>query len=313
MCFGMYDTMPNQPADLAAFARDHHGLFRRQDAVALGWTDARLQQLVCTGWCDKPRHGVYRIGGAPRTLAQTDLAAVWFAGADGVASHRAASRLWGAPGFGNAGPEITRPRGRSQRREYGSVHGSLVLPGSHRTEHRSIPITTPARTVFDLAGVVSPGRTERVLDDFLNRRLCTLAQLQQVFFALARRGRRGTVTMRTLLEARGEGYIATASELERRARAVFEQHGLPMPEFEVDLGSEAWVGRVDCYWRDQRVVVELDSRLHHTALVDREADRRRDNELMAAGWRVIRVTWRDLHDDPAKVCRLIRTALAAAA
>ena len=305
--------MTSEPAELAAFAREHHGLFHRRDALALGWTHARLQHLVQTGWCDKPRHGVYRIGGAPTTRPQLDLAAVWFAGADGVVSHRAAVRLWDAPGFSSAGPEITRPRGRSQRREYGLVHGSLVLPDSHCTEHRSIPITTPARTVFDLAGVVSTGRTERVLDDFLNRKLCTLAQLQQVFFALARRGRRGTVTMRTLLEARGEGYVAPASELERRARAVFEQHGLPMPEFEVDLGSEAWVGRVDCYWREAKVVVELDSRLHHTALLDREADRRRDNELMAAGWRVIRVTWRDLHDAPIQVVRLIRTALAAAA
>jgi len=298
---------------LAALAREHHGLFRYDDAIALGWTPARLLQLVQAGWCDKPRHGVYRVGGAPTTRTQLDLAAVWFAGADAVSSHRAAARLWGAPGFGNEQPEILRLRGRSQRREYGRVHGCLVLPASHCTERWSIPITTPARTVFDLAGVVAAGRTERALDDFLKRNLCTLTQVQQVFFALARRGRRGTVTMRSLLDARGEGYVAPASELERVARAVFEEHGLAMPDFEVDLGSEAWIGRVDCYWREERLVVELDSRLHHTVLSDRESDRRRDNELMAAGWRVIRVTWSDLRDEPAKVVGLIRSALAAAA
>jgi len=299
--------------ELANTAREHHGLFRYEDAVTLGWTPARLRQLVQSGWCEKPRHGVYRVGGAPTTRTQLDLAAVWFAGADAVCSHRAAARLWGAPGFGNEPPEVLKPRGRSQRREHGRVHGCLVLPAAHCTERWSIPITTPARTVFDLAGVVTPGRTERALDDFLKRSLCTLTQIQQVFFALARRGRRGTVTVRTLLEARGEGYIAPASELERVARAVFSDHGLPMPDFEVDLGSDAWIGRVDCYWRDQRLVVELDSRLHHTALSDRESDRRRDNELMASGWRVIRVTWNDLHHEPVKVVRLIRSALGAAA
>ena len=228
-------------------------------------------------------------------------------------SHRCGARIWRIPGFGGAGPELTKPRGQSQRRSYGLVHGSLVLPPSHRTLHRSLPVTTVARTIFDLAGVVRPDRVERALDHALSTGLCTLGQVQQVFFAVARQGRRGTVTMRNLLEDRGDGYVAPASELERRGRALFAAHGLPTPAFEVDLGSDAWVGRVDCVWRDQRVIVELDSRRHHSALLDRESDRRRDNELMAAGWRVLRVTWDDLEHRPASVARWIRAALASAA
>lgn len=174
-------------------------------------------------------------------------------------------------------------------------------------------MTTPARTVFDLAGLVHPGRVERTLDEALKRKLCTLADVQQVFFVLARRGRRGTTTMRALLDARGPGYVPPASELERLARLEFARGGLPDPEFEVDVGSTDWVGRVDCLWRAQRVIVELDGTRYHGSLVDREADRRRDNQLMAAGWRVIRVTWEDLKIRPDEVVSWIRDALAAAA
>lgn len=294
---------------LADTARTHHGLFRVDQARALGIERWRLDMLVRSGWCDRPWRGIYRLRGAPDTADQALLVAVWFSGADAVASHRAVAGLSGWPGFGGSWPEVTKPRGQSQRRPYGRVHGSLVLPATHRSVRRAIPVTTPARTVFDLAGVVPRGRAERALDHVLNERLCTLADLQQVFFAMARQGRRGTVAMREFLKERGEGYVAPASELERIGRKLFADGGVPAPAFEVDLGSDKWVGRVDCVWRDERVIVELDSRRHHTGLLARDSDRRRDNELMAAGWRVIRVNWADLHDRPDEVLAWIRDAL----
>lgn len=313
MPFDSFWPVRVETASLAGLARTQHGLFRREQAIELGWTRARLHSLVASGWCDHPRRGVYRVVGAPVTKFQLDLAAVWFAGGDAVASHRSGARLWAVPGFWKEGPEVSMARGRSQRREYGLVHGSLLLPAEHRTVVAGIPVTTPARTIFDLAGVVSSGRVERALDDVLARRLCTLGQVQSVFFALAKRGRRGTVVMRALLDARGEGFVAPASELERVARRVFAEAGLPTPAFEVDLGTDDWVGRVDCCWRPQRLIVELDGRRHHSSLIDRASDRRRDNELMAAGWRVLRVTWDDLHQRPAEVVGWIRSALASAA
>lgn len=297
---------------LADVARRHHGLFRIDDVARLGLERRKVAELVRAGWCDRPWRGIYRVRGAPATADQALLVAIWFGGEDAVGSHRAAARVWGAPGFLGAGPEVTKPRGQSQRRPYGRVHGSLALPSAHRTVRRGLAVTTPARTVFDLAGVVSQGRTERALEFVVDQGLCTMEDLHHVFFALARRGRRGTVAMRELLESRGPGYVAVASELELLGRAVFRDGGLPVPSFEVDVGSSDWIGRVDALWRDERVIVELDSRKHHTSLLARDADRRRDNELMAAGWRVIRVTWEDLQHRPAEVVRWIRQALDAA-
>ena len=298
--------------DLSNHAARHHGLFRRADAKRLGIGTHRLEGLVASGWCARPVRGVYRVGGSPATSEQAVLAAVWGSDEDAVASHLAAARLWDLPGFGRATPEVTRPRGQNQRLSIGVVHGSMRLPSTHTTQHSAIPVTTPARTIFDLAGVLTTPRTANALDAALSRRLCTIAQLDQVFFALARRGRRGTAAMRELLEARGLGYVPPASELERRARQVFRDGGPPQPAYEVDLGDDAWIGRVDCVWRDSRVIVELDGRRFHDGLSSRTADRERDNRLMAQGWRVIRVTWDDIVQRPQVVVNWIRTALRAA-
>ena len=94
---------------------------------------------------------------------------------------------------------------------------------------------------------------------------------------------------------------------------MLDAHNVPHPVRQLAAGGEQPVGRVDFAYRSARLLIELDSRKHHTALSDRENDRRRDNELMAAGWRVIRITWWDLVNEPERVVALLRTALAAAA
>lgn len=300
----------DQPfASLAHHASLHHGLFRTVDALEHGVAKDRLQTLVESGWCQRLGVGVYRVAAAPATGRQSILAAVWAHRPGTVASHRAAAFLEHLTGYRTASPEVTLEHGANQRGR-GRVHVSLVLPASHTTVIDNIPVTRVARTLFDLAGVEPQGRVEVALDDALSRKLCTLREINRVFFALARRGRKGTATMRELLEARGEGYVPPASELERRARRVFAAGGLPLPEFEVELGTDDIIGRVDCVWRSARLIVELDGQRFHGSHSARDADRRRDNRLVAAGWRVIRVTWRDLHDHPDAVVDQIRAALA---
>lgn len=294
---------------LAAFTARHHGLFRSDDARVHGISRDQVRYLVSTGWCVMVARGVYRVTAAPKTGRQLLLAEVWAHDTRAVASHRAAGHLWNLVGYRAPRPEVTVEFGANQRRS-GPTHASLWLPTRHTTVHDSIPVTRVARTLFDLAGVEPQGRVEVALDDALSRNLCSLEQMNQVFFALARRGRKGTAAMRELLEDRGEGYVAPASALERLARAVFSEGGLPMPSFEVHLGDDDLAGRVDCVWRDARLVVELDGQRFHGSRSAREADRGRDNRLMAAGWRVIRLTWDDLKKRPHEVLAQVRAALA---
>ncbi len=297
-----------------AEAMRFHGVFTTEDLVRLGISDEVLSRRLSTGEWERAHRGVFNVCGHPRTFRQQLMAAVRFNGEGAVASHRAAATLWGLPGFGrHPVVELSKPRGRSQRKAYGWVHGSLVLPETHVTTNDHIPVTEPARTVFDLAGTAHPLRVARALDNALAMRLTSMARLRAVFADLAGQGRRGTVVMRELLEARGAGYLAPNSELEALARRVLGAAGLPEPRFEANLGDDEWVGRVDVLFEQARLVIELDSRRHHSVLSDHARDRRRDNRLMAAGWRVLRFTWEDLTERPAEVIAQVRAALGLAA
>jgi hypothetical protein len=292
---------------LATFAARHHGLFRMADARDAGASRQDVRTLTASGWCVLVSPGVYRIAGAPPTDHQAILASVWGRPPGAVASHRAAAYIWGLLGYHRASRDVSISFGGTQPTA-SNVHTSLWLPPQHVTMREAIPLTRVARTIFDLAGVETPGRLELLVDDAIARRLCTQRQLENVFFALARRGRRGTAAMRERLEDMGPGYIAPASQLERLARRLFTERGVPMPRFEVHLGDDDVVGRVDCTWTEARLVVELDGQRYHGTPAARNRDRKRDNRLVAAGWRVIRFTWDDLRDHPDDV-----VALAAAA
>lgn len=266
--------------------------------------------MVRRGWCERVATSTYRIAGAPFTAYQEVLGLVWGRGPGAMASHRAAARLWGLPGYARARPELLVPHGSEQRSGAARVHVSRVLPAAHRAEVRGVPVTTAARTLFDLAGVDHLDRVEEALDQALVRKLCSLRQVNQVLFVLGRRGRAGTTGIRQLLADRGEGEVVPASVLERRFRRLVRASGeVPVPRFEVDLGAEDWIGRVDCVWQEQRLVVELDGRRWHDGRRALERDRARDNRLVGGGWRVLRFTWDDLKHRPADVMTTIRRAL----
>jgi very-short-patch-repair endonuclease len=298
---------------LARIAARQHGAFTSSQADVVGLTRRGIEGLVRSGWCVRCSRGVFRVRAAPATKRQRLAIAVLSSGPDAWASHGSAAQLAEADWFGSARPEVSRPRGSSQRSGLAIVHGSLWLPPEHGTVRHGIPTTTPARTIFDLASCLPRARLDRVMDEFTRRQLCTVGQVQQVFFVLARRGRPGSGMVRAMLEDLGEERMVPASELERAFRRLIAGQGLPDPRFEVDLGGDTWIGRVDVIWSEARLVVELDSRRHHGGLTARDADRRRDNELMAEGWRVLRFTWDDLQRRPAEVMAALRRALRSAA
>lgn len=236
-------------------------------------------------------------------------------GPDAAASHRSAAALLGVPGFSRSGhPEVTTPRPRRHRTTGGVVHRWRPFPDHHLTVVEGIATTRPARTLVDLAGVLHPARTERAVDNCLSAGILTLADLHSTFIELAGRGRKGIALMRRLLDERGPGYVAPASELEARFLALVRDAGLPEPERQLDVGDhQRWAGRVDVAYPVHGLVIELDSRRYHDAKVDLEDDQVRDQGLMAGGWRVIRIRWKQLTERPDEVVSLLQRLLRHAA
>ena len=296
---------------IAMVAESQHGVFTLDQARAQGATKAAVQHRLQTrAWLSFPYSEVFRIAGCPVSWEQELHALVLATAPTAAASHRSAAALLGVPGFPRRGEvEVVTTRPIRDRTPGAWVHSSRVLPVEHLTVVEGIVTTGVARTLVDLAGVLAPQRTERVLDNCLARKLVTLEALRSALLLLARNGRPGIVTIRRLLADRPDGYVAPESGLEARAIELIRSAGLPEPVRQIEVGdNDARIGRVDLAYPDRRLLIGVDSVLHHSTLVDRRADEVRDRRLEAAGWTVERVTQEELGHPTTLIGRL-RTLL----
>lgn len=168
------------------------------------------------------------------------------------------------------------------------------------TSYGGIPVTTPARTLFDLASVLDRHGLEHAFPEAEVLRLLSPVSVP----ALLERhpGRRGAKALRAVLEDLGDrGADVTRSELEDRFRALVADAGLPRPRLNSVVEAAGRRYEVDAVWPAAGLVAELDGAAVHQTRRAFEADRRRDRALIAAGWRVVRITWRELLDRPHQV------------
>jgi very-short-patch-repair endonuclease len=270
-----------------------HGLLTRAQLSSAGFSRHAIDHLVRSGRLLIIAPGLLVLNGSPETPAQRALAACL--DADGALSHRSAAAWWGLPGFRLQRLEVMRLRGGTARRSnLARVHQPRRLEPHHIATWRGLPVTRPARTIFDLAATAHPGFVERTLDTMWSRGLVTIAGLDRMMSDVAARGRTGVVLMRQLIDARRVLRQSTGSRLELRFEALADRAGIPPLRRQVDLGDDEWIGRMDFVAVERRLVVEVDSEIHHAALLDRRRDLDRTRRLVAAGWSVRRYTEDDL-------------------
>jgi predicted transcriptional regulator of viral defense system len=304
-------TVPAMDDRMDAIARRQHGLITRRQALELGLSDHAIQHRLRIGTWLRVARGVYRFAGVPPTSVMELLAGLLSIGGSAAACRSSAAALFGLPGFSIRPFHALVPIDAQSRVPGIRVHRTKCFDLGMTTTVDGVPVTTIRRTLFDLCGTVSFGRAERAVDHALSRRLVAPSELGEVFDRLARRGRPGSAGMRAILEDRGivDG-PGPESELERRFLALCRSADLPMPELQVDVGSDgAWIARVDCLFRATCVVVELDGATFHTSLSDRRADAVRDAALERAGFSVLRFTWNEVVGHPADVLERLAAAL----
>jgi very-short-patch-repair endonuclease len=233
------------------------------------------------------------------------MAAVLFGGPEAALSHQSAAELWGiAPRRGRA-IDVTRRSG--WRASPGIVVHRNAISVDEIEVVAGIPCTCVPRTSLDLAASSSRDELERAINQIEVRRLTHTLSVYDLLERYPRR--RGTPLLRALLDDRLEARGITRSKLEERFAALLARSDLPRPQFNAGLAVHGRFFEVDCLWRKQRVIVELDGvRVHGTDLAF-EKDRERDRLLIADGWRVPRITWRQLRDDAPAVLADLRTLL----
>jgi len=298
----------SSPERLAAVVRRQHGVFSRRQALEVGFTASQIQQRLGINEWRRIEPGVYRITTHGRSWHQDVMARVLWAGNGAVASHRTAGVLWKLDGFDRGPVEISVPRSRQSGR---GVHRKTDLAKADTTWSDGIPVTTPARTLIDLASVVSAGRVEAAMESALRSGLTSVDQIQRRLDRLSRRGRRGLAVMRALLAQR-QARPPTDSLLETRFLQALRHADLPEPvrQHRVYVGGRL-IARVDLAYPERRLFIELDGWTTHSALESFVADRRRQNRLVALGWQPLRFTWEDVTTGIAAAIGVVRAALTA--
>ena len=218
-------------------------------------------------------------------------------GDSAVLSHRSAAVAWALLAGLDGDVDVIVPERGRQRRPGIRVHRSRLQPVEVTRRH-GMPVTTPLRTILDLAAVARPAELELAVAEAERRRLATTPNVRKAIEESPRRA--GMAQLRSFLDRVG-GPALTRSAAERELLRLVRAAGLPAPEHNVAAGGHV----VDLMWREQRLVAEVDGYAYHSGRAAFERDRSRDAELLAAGYRVLRVTWRQLVERPeAVVARL---------
>ncbi|MDQ6745518.1 MAG: DUF559 domain-containing protein [Actinomycetota bacterium] len=247
--------------------------------------------------------GIYLLGHPVPPPGAREVGALLLCGPHAALSHRSAAALLG---FAPPDPDAVHvtvttdgPRTRPGLR----VHRTTSLPSRDRRRHRGLALTSAARTLLDLAADGDPGLEQAVAEAQVQR----LISQRELHLAVDRAaGRPGTPALAALVRTDEQGF--TRSQAERLVRGLCRQARLPEPRCNVRVcGYE-----VDLLWPGQRLIVEVDGHSAHGHRAAFERDRRKQMELVAAGYRVIRVTWRQLRGEPLAVIAAVARALGGA-
>jgi len=301
-----YDTI------LHDLALEHRGLIPRSIARHRGVPDATFYRWSRSGLLLPCQPGVWRLRSSPPSWEQGMLAAVLAAGHGAAVSHRSAARLRGLTDDADRAPfDISVPRDRKPRLRDVVVHRSLDLVPRHVTMLDGLPVTTVERTLADLGDVVPRRHVAWAMERGVISRSTTIDRLWSFLDELGRQGRNGRGALREALESWLFDGRPPDSVLEVIFARLCHDHGLPCPEYQVSIGLPGGEkARVDALWRGARLMVEVDGLHAHASAVQLQRDLRRQNGLVALGYRVLRYTWHDVVREPRVVAHDLRVELA---
>ncbi len=274
----------------------------RRQLAALGLGRGAIDARVRIGHLGVLHRGVYAMGHFPLSIRGRWLAAVLACGDRAVLSHRSAACLWGLARPRRGPIDVTNPRG-SHGPAGIHLHRSKLAEDERAVEAR-IPITSVPRTLLDLAEVLDEDGLRRAFEEADRLKLLRMPELERVCAQAGRR--KGLPALRRLIDA-ARAPVTTRSPLEDRFAEFCREHltDLPAPMTNVSiLGNE-----VDAYWPPQHLVVEMDSWEFHHHRAAFEHDRARDAAMQTAGYRVIRLTHRQLETEAPRIATQLRKLL----
>jgi predicted transcriptional regulator of viral defense system len=295
--------------EIARICHGQHGLITLEQLEDQGLTVQAIHERLLVGRLHRIHQRVYSLMPKVMTERGRFMAAVLACGTDAVLSHRSAAYLWGFVDTWEEPIDVTAPNRRGRSPEGVAAHRDGSLQPIDKTTLYGIPCTSVARTLLDFAAVAPEWEVRKALAQAEVLRILDRPKLE----ALLKRSRRrrGVARLRLILDTIHPQTKRTRSELERLFLAMCERRNVPEPEVNVWLPApDGRRYQADFLWRDSRLIVEADSRRFHDTDSAFVADRKRQQQLELAGWRVSRCTWEEVEREPGRLALTVKGLIA---
>jgi very-short-patch-repair endonuclease len=278
-------------------ARAQHGVVALFQLFDLGYTLSAIKHRIANGRLHPIRSGIYAVGRPHLTRAGEWMAAVLSCGPDAALSHGSAAALWAIREEQEGCIHVTVPP-CVDRRPARIVTHRRVLAVADVSRHRGIPVTTPVRTLLDIATRLPARALEVAVNEADKLDLVDPETLRTELEP--RGGQHGVRPLRALLDR--AAFVLTDSELERRFLPIARRAGLGTPQTQTRVNGF----RVDFYWPELGLVVETDGLRYHRTASQQARDRLRDQAHTAAGLTQLRFTHWQIRHEPAHVRDTLR-------
>jgi very-short-patch-repair endonuclease len=285
-------TIDQSVRDLWALARSQHWVVARRQLTELGFSRMWIEHRIAIGRLHPLHRGVYAVGRPHVTPYGRWMAAVLACGQGAVLSHASAAALWGIRP-GPSAHEVSILTGAKRSPEAITVHRRRALRPDEVTTRHGIPVTSPIRTLIDIAARLDREPLEAAINQADKLDLCDPEAVRSALDNV--KGQPGVRVLRTVLDRRT--FTLTDSELERRFLRIVRDLGLPLPETGVYLNGF----KVDFHWPGLGLVVETDGLRFHRTPAQQARDRIRDQQHAAAGLTPLRFTRAQVRFEPAYV------------
>lgn len=279
---------------IAEIAKNQHGVVSLAQMRDAGLSDTTIRRRDKRARLHRVHRGVYAVGHSALSPEGRCIAAILALGGGpagggsvldhwgAAVSHRSAAVHWGLlPTTDGPVDVLVKGGGGRAKRRGIRVHRSNTLLHADLTIRHGIPITKPARTISDLRRATAEGRPGAITARDLRK---AIRQADVLGFPIDE-----------------SDMDRTRSDLEQDFLWLCRRHRIPSPEVNVRIGPYL----VDFLWRDRRFVVETDSYLYHRGEQAFQDDRSRDLELRRRGYDVLRLSERQIDEEPDQVAETV--------
>lgn len=287
-------------------AAQHYGVVGPEDLQAVGVTGRQANTACQRGFLEASGFTTFRVTGSPPVWEQRLYIAMVECG-PAVVSHSSAAALHGFDGFPKKPIEILTINDGGWTAAGVIRHRTRRLDGPDCSIVGVFAVTSAARTIIDLSGYTSKAELERAVDSANRDRLCSEEYLRRRLFALRSRGRRGVRLLDQVLD--GRGGVRFDSELERAFGDLAVRAGLPRPLTQIVRRVDGRVFRIDFFFVDANLMVEVSGHRTHSTREARAGDAKRHRALTQSGARWIEFTGDEVFFDPDGVITELRAHL----